>query len=36
MKVCYREAQEPKWRRGGTKIVYTDSYNENEDTRTFY
>jgi len=26
MKVCYKEVQEGKWRRGCTKICYTTSY----------
>lgn len=30
MKICYKEAQENKWRRGGTKILYTESYCEDE------
>jgi hypothetical protein len=36
MKICYREVSEAsKWRRGGTKISYTNSIEEDEYKTTY-
>lgn len=36
MKICYKEVKDMgKWRRGGTKIVYTNSYQEEEEGKIY-
>lgn len=33
MKICYKEIETGIWRRGGTKITYTESYSDDEYAR---